>query len=422
MSELLRRRAALGRALLVWMPQRRWFAGKGRTIRDLAIDEAVEIPVPSQLPGSVNVHVALLIVSLSYTDGDDQRYAVPVARVPHDEQASIEQYRHGAVIAQLDGGDLLIDAMADERGAAVLVDAALLKRSRRGRHGELRGRPRRPGLSRVARTPRDVQLLGVEQSNSSAIVGQSMIAKLIRRVEPGRNPDIELPAHLAAVGFEHVPGLVATLDVDVTEEDQPANVMIIHDAVTHESDLWVKLLDELSLGIDRGVVQETEEPRDPLWVTADLADLLGRRTAEMHLALADTSVPGDHADAPSDMAPEPFTLLWQRSILQTLRTATRTTARELKRGLGGATMSDPTGQLAARVYAEVDDLVARFDVLRTTKFDAKRTRIHGDLHLGQILWTGHDAVFIDFEGEPGAPMGQRRIKRSPLADVAGLIR
>jgi len=120
------------------------------------------------------------------------------------------------------------------------------------------------------------------------------------------------------------------------------------------------------------------------------------------------------------MRPEGFTLLWQRSVLQTLRNAIKSTQRELHRARRAGRL--PADVDIDRLDGRVDDLVERFDRLRTTKFDAQRIRIHGDLHLGQVLWTGTDVVFIDFEGEPGAPMAQRSIKRSPLADVAGLVR
>jgi maltose alpha-D-glucosyltransferase/alpha-amylase len=105
-----------------------------------------------------------------------------------------------------------------------------------------------------------------------------------------------------------------------------------------------------------------------------------------------------------------------------VRNSVRATQRELKRHRRADDLDAEATELADLVIARGDELISRFDPLTTTKMSAKRIRIHGDLHLGQILWTGHDVVFIDFEGEPGQPMGQRTIKRSPLGDVAGLLR
>jgi maltose alpha-D-glucosyltransferase/alpha-amylase len=415
MPEVLRRRAGLGRALERWLPQRRWYAGKGRTIRQLAIDDAIA------LDGDANV--ALVVVTVSFTEGDDQRYSVPVMRIGRDLAETGDRSTSPAAIAQLDDGALLVDAMSDPRGAAVVLGAALRKRSRPSRHGELQGRPRRGRIAKLADDPRRVHVLGVEQSNSSAIIDGRLIAKLVRRLEPGTNPDVELPTHLRAAGFDRVPGVAATLEIDIAGEPAPANVVVVHDAVPHESDLWVKMLDELGLAIDH--VLASEDPRD-IVVDTSIARLVGQRTAELHRALSRTDV-GTAEDtngrsATSPMAPEGFTLLWQRSLLQSLRTSIRATQRDLRRAQRGHRLADAAVAQAAGLDDRLDHLMDRFDRLRHEKFDAKRIRVHGDLHLGQILWEGHDVVFIDFEGEPGAPMAQRTIKRSPLADVAGLLR
>ncbi|MGA7758038.1 MAG: maltose alpha-D-glucosyltransferase [Ilumatobacteraceae bacterium] len=409
MPEVLRRRAGLGRALEQWLPQRRWFAGKGQTITGVSIDEAVVLDADGD--------VALLIVTLSFTEGDPQRYAVPVMRLRREIAEATD--RAANAIAELDDGGLMIDAMQDAWGASAVIGAALRRRSRAGRHGEVRGRPRRNRISTLADDPRGIQVLGVEQSNSSAIVQGTLIAKLVRRLEAGLNPDVELPAHLRAAGFDRVPAVAATADVDLAGESLPANVVIVHDAVAHESDLWVKTLDDLGLAIDLGAMNEG---RHDDVIAAHMAELLGQRTAELHRALARTDVSGTVGGDARAMAPEAFTLLWQRSLLQTLRNAVRATQRELTRARRSGLLTDAAVEQHDRLDAHVDELLGRFDRLRDTKLDAKRIRVHGDLHLGQVLWTGHDVVFIDFEGEPGAPMAQRSIKRSPLADVAGLIR
>jgi maltose alpha-D-glucosyltransferase/alpha-amylase len=397
MTEVLRRRAGLGRALERWLPQRRWYAGKGATIRSLSVDDAFVL----------DDNVALLIVSVSFTEGDDQRYSVPVMRL-HRELADLGEHTE-SVIAELDDA-LLVDAMSDQRGAAAVIGAAMRRRTREGRHGELRGLPRRTRLARTVGDPRDIALLGVEQSNSSVIIGGRYIAKVVRRLEAGLNPDVELPEHLLTSGFDHVPGLVANAVVTLEGESIPADVVIVHDAIAHESDLWTKVLDDVGLAID---LHASSDFADVDVVGGAVADLLGRRTAELHRSLARSS-------GPAQMQPEGFTLLWQRSVLQTLRNAIKSTQRELHRARRSGRL--PAGIDTSRLDGRVDDLVERFDRLRTTKLDAQRIRIHGDLHLGQVLWTGTDVVFIDFEGEPGAPMAQRSIKRSPLADVAGLVR
>ena len=115
MTEVLRRRAGLGRALERWLPQRRWYAGKGATIRSLSVDDAFVL----------DDNVALLIVSVSFTEGDDQRYSVPVMRL-HRELADLGEHTE-SVIAELDDA-LLVDAMSDQRGAAAVIGAAMRRR------------------------------------------------------------------------------------------------------------------------------------------------------------------------------------------------------------------------------------------------------------------------------------------------------
>jgi maltose alpha-D-glucosyltransferase/alpha-amylase len=394
-AEVLRRRAALGRALARWLPRRRWYAGKEQAIRQLSVDDAMPLR-------NVDVDVALLIVRVAFTEGDDHRYAVPVLRAGGRLATLAASEAPGAIIAHLDDGDLLVDAMAVPDGAAATVLAALRRRTASGRHGALRGKPRRNKLAQLIESERDITLMGVEQSNSSVLVAHELIAKLVRRIEPGPNPDVELPAHLTEQGFEYVPGLAATLEVDLGGETEPADVLVVHDAIANDGDLWTWMLDELALGIEQdghfgGKADQTT------W----LAELLGRRTAELHTALATSD--------DDDMRPQPFTLLWQRSVLQTLRNSIRATQRVLRR----ARLESTEAEL---VSAPVDRMLERFDDLRTRKIDARRIRVHGDLHLGQILRTGNDITFIDFEGEPGRPIGERRIMRSPLTDVAGLLR
>jgi maltose alpha-D-glucosyltransferase/alpha-amylase len=208
-----------------------------------------------------------------------------------------------------------------------------------------------------------------------------------------------------------VPGLVATLDVDLPGEQLPADVVVVHDAVPNEGDLWSWMLSELSIAIERHSSFVGPDDR-----TVGIAELLGQRTAEMHIALA-ADAPGNDDTAP-DMRPIPFTLLWQRSLLQTLRNELRSTQRALRHARDRRPIDVDPGVL----LRSADDVLARFEPLRTDKLDARRIRVHGDLHLGQVLINGGDITFIDFEGEPGRPMGERLIKRSPLVDVAGLIR
>jgi maltose alpha-D-glucosyltransferase / alpha-amylase len=141
--------------------------------------------------------------------------------------------------------------------------------------------------------------------------------------------------------------------------------------------------------------------------------LLGRRTAEMHVALAsDNSNP--------EFAPEPFSVLYQRSLYQSMRNHSGQMFQLLRNNLKSlrGTILDQ----ALKILDLQNEVLSRFRSVVSKKINAKRNRIHGDYHLGQVLYTGRDYVIIDFEGEPARPLTERRIKRSPIRDVAGMLR
>jgi maltose alpha-D-glucosyltransferase/alpha-amylase len=141
--------------------------------------------------------------------------------------------------------------------------------------------------------------------------------------------------------------------------------------------------------------------------------LLGQRTAEMHVALASST------EHPA-FAPEPFTALYRRSLYQSARSAVRTTFDLLRRRL--PTLADALQHQARSLIGLEEPLLRRIRAVTDRKLVATRIRIHGDYHLGQVLYTGRDFVILDFEGEPSRSISERRFKRSPLRDVAGMIR
>jgi maltose alpha-D-glucosyltransferase/alpha-amylase len=209
------------------------------------------------------------------------------------------------------------------------------------------------------------------------------------------------------VGYQRAAPLLGALSW--RRPDGPDTVAIAYRFCPNEGDAWAHVLDQLDLYFQQGDEPET---RGVLGSAEAEIVLLGQRTAELHLALAS----GDNAD----FRPEPITALYQRSLYSSLRGQLRTTLSQLRRHL--RTVGPSVAGLAERVLDGREGLMRHIDGLRTTPVDGLRILTHGDFHLGQVLFTGRDFVIIDFEGEPGRSLGERRIKRPPLRDVAGMLR
>ncbi len=394
-------------AVAAWLPHQRWFSAKGAEMLELKVKDSILIPHP-------DLELAFVILAASFSEGDDQLYSLPVCRLDQGSAVPFERLRPSAIIARCADGSILIDAMLHEPAVAGVVGAALGKKQHRGSRGKLVGQSRRRGMETLTDDAFGIHLLGVEQSNTSAIIGGEIIAKLVRRLEPGEHPDVELPLFLRSQGFMNVPALAASLEYEGDNGVENMAVMVVHEAITNDADLWEWTHDELSRLLehpDLAAPSKSSEAASSL----EIVDLVGKRLAELHDTLC--------ADGP--FTPEPFTLLHQRSILQNLRTQWKETRRLLIRWRKNDTSfaaDDPALKSVDAMLAMGTELLEPLDRLRTEKLEALRIRPHGDLHLGQILWTGRDAVFIDFEGEPSRSLGERKLKRTPLIDVAGMIR
>jgi maltose alpha-D-glucosyltransferase/alpha-amylase len=382
-------KAQLESVLPSYLRTRRWFGGKARRLTSVTIDEAIPMPYGRAL-------AMLLAVRCEYGDGDPEVYSLPVT-LSRGEGASGAICRVSGPAEQ----GVLHDSLTDPEFAESLLEATAHRGRYRGRKATVAAhaaaafsRLRGPQGSRL-----DASLRSVEQSNNSVTFGERLIMKFYRRLEEGENPDLEVSRFLSDRGFPSIAPVAGSLDYRY-DSRRSGTLAIIQAYVPNQGDAWAYTLAQLE--------RYFEHPA-ALSEYLERARLLGRRTAELHLALA--SEPDDPA-----FSPVSSTMLDQRSVYQSVRSQS-TQAMALLRG------RPVTGQPEAGLVLGLEgELLARLRALLLRPITATRIRTHGDYHLGQVLWTGGDFVIIDFEGEPARPLAERRLKRWPLRDVAGMLR
>jgi maltose alpha-D-glucosyltransferase/alpha-amylase len=280
--------------------------------------------------------------------------------------------------------------------------------------------------------PLKPSLLKGEQTNTSVLYEDWFILKLFRMLEEGTNPDLEVGSFLTEkAAFPHIPPVAGTIEYR-RGKGNPMSLAILQGFVRNEGDAWQFTLDSLQRYFENVLTHSTVQiPPLPqkhlLFLNEDAvplaketigpylssAHLLGERTAQLHLALASNS------EDPA-FAPEPFTVMYQNSMYYSMRRSTISTLQSLRQ-LTEDLPLEVRGD-AEQVLAQEKAIVDRFQLIRGRKIRASRIRCHGDYHLGQVLYTGKDFAIIDFEGEPSRPLSERRLKRCPLRDVAGMIR
>jgi maltose alpha-D-glucosyltransferase/alpha-amylase len=319
-----------------------------------------------------------------------------------------EETKSPLLVARMRESCLLYESVGDAAFAQALLDAIARKRQLRGRGGVVAGVPTRAFRELRGRGPLDAQVLKAEQSNTAIVYGQQLFLKLFRRLEPGVNTDLEVTRFLTEeTSFANVPRVAGALEYRAPNEPEPATLAVLQSYAPNSGDAWNYTLDAINRYFER-ILSDAGAAEELIAGYLDDAELLGRRTAEMHLALASR-------DDIAAFAPEPITPHYQRSIYQHIRTQAVQTFQLLRR--------------RARDIAEAQELLSRESEVQQRirrvlegRITGQRIRTHGDYHLGQVLHTGADFIIIDFEGEPSRPLSERRIKRSALRDVAGMLR
>jgi len=391
--------ATLEREILTaWLPRRRWFANKERGAAGCRIAYAAPLAAEDRL------------LFAEVETGDGARWALPMAGVGEDEaakpagQLALARLRQGARVG------LLTDAAATDAFPRAVLSAIRDGRRLHTPEGDIRfeAAPALAGLD-LPEIP-EVRRLGGEQSNTSVILNEAVVLKLLRRVQPGLHPEAEMARHLTAAGYPGTPALLGEVVRD-GPDGTPHTLMLLHAFARNQGDAWAWTLDWLARTVDEAALTEAE-PDDPLAGYLPLAEAIGRRLAQLHLVLARPSDDAAFTPEPVDAAAAQG---WAEATAADVGRALDLLAKP------GLVPPDAEAE-AAWLIGQRRRLLAAIRDAAPVPEGLAATRVHGDFHLGQVLVAPGDAVILDFEGEPARPLAARREKGSAWRDVAGLLR
>ncbi|HET9183627.1 MAG TPA: putative maltokinase [Candidatus Angelobacter sp.] len=417
---------SLSKTVTEFLCQRRWFGGKARQTRAVKVQDIIPV-------GLLTFDVLLAFFRVEYAEGPSEMYSVPLVEATSDES----RRETAAIRLQIEGEHepiVLLDALSNESFLQFLLDAIANARSFAGEHGVIHAVPSAT-LSSLWQPSEGVlssSLMKAEQSNSSIVYGKKLVLKLFRRLEEGISPDLEIGMFLTdRAFFPNTPAVAGYLEY-VDRENHLHTLGILQAFVENQGDAWQFTLDSLAEYYRRaehagaeapevpcgGILSLTEsrppsQAQEVIGPYLEAARLLGQRTAELHLAL--NSVRDD-----PNFVPEPFRVSDQENFCDSAIALLSRTFDLVRQKLHTL---PPSLQSSAQFVLNSEGLISRyFRSIAGLRPSGMRSRIHGDYHLGQILFTGKDFMLIDFEGEPARSLRERRAKRSPLQDVAGILR
>ena len=355
-----------------WIVEQRWFGSKARDVAHIEVSECVPLREESPM-------LALALVEARFGEGTHETYQVPIGLRPASEGWSER------VIASA-GGFTLYDALADPA-----CGRELLHRMRSGDEetvsdGVLRFRWASTAGAGLGGTL-DVRPVGVEQSNSSIVFGDALILKAFRRVEPGVNPELELLRFLSERGFPNIASLAGWYEFEGRFID--ATLGILQEYLVGARGGWELALEQVSSEPD-GLLEDLHA--------------LGEVTGDLHTVLgSDNTTPEFAPDEPSH---------------ESLALLTADVDEQIERIFRDL----PDTEALAPIAGRGQDVRETLQALSHIGAGGRVIRTHGDYHLGQTMLSGRGWVILDFEGEPARPLPERRRKRSPLRDVAGMLR
>ena len=414
-----------------YLPKQRWFAGKSHHIQSTRIRDWTIFKSSNS---------AFVLVEVQFDDGLLDVYLMILAMTFGEGAEDLQRTSPNAIIAPViseRGHGLLHDGVFNDGVCRELLSFIQNEHDLETRYGRIRGLRGKafPDLLGTIAKPLAVRHGSAEQSNTSILYGDRFILKMIRRQEPGLNPDAEIGRYLTEKArFDRVPPFAGSIGYEPRADGEPSVLAMLEGLIANEGDGWNWTMEELNryfevcapLPFPEDLHTELDDPlelsprtafqlaRDHVGIYLDSAVTLGRRTAELHLALASAT------DDPA-FAPEPLTEGDLQSLLAGLQQHACHVFDVLKEHV--PKLPDEVLEIAAAVLSNRTRVLEHFsEVLKPKIFQTERIRVHGDYHLGQVLRVKTDFVILDFEGEPARPLADRRSKQCPLKDVAGMLR
>jgi maltose alpha-D-glucosyltransferase/alpha-amylase len=379
-----------------YMKSMRWFGGKARKLSAICVDKALRLEHHHHL-------FHLLIVRAKYRTGKSEDYLLPLALVSQTEGLSEK-----AVICNSDKG-WVIDAIYEENFRSVLFIHLFHSSRVKQLNGYFQFEKGSAFKEEDYAENISSRVLEAEQSNSSLIFGEKYFLKIYRKLFRETNPDVEMVKFLTEKAhFNYIPGFAGTFFWKKAY-GSPTTLGMMQQKVNAVKDAWSMAGDYLYEFIQSVTQENLAVPATSI----EQASLLGKRTAEMHIALS-----GETVDAA--FIPEAYNDEYADWILDNCLSLVK---RRIRMAKDCYSALDETGKGLAKFFLNHEpDIRNFFAQIKSRTFQSKRTRIHGDYHLGQVMYDGSDYLILDFEGEPESSIKDRKIKHSPLKDVAGMLR
>ncbi len=441
-----------------------WFEGKNYSNIEIEFYDAVFLDANglAEKRKGKDKQYCLFQVSVKYSDAETERYNLPVGlQLKGNGQLPEDIAKFSIARAVGDNADgIIYDAVCDLDFSKFMLKVIRNKRQIKGKHGRVFGERMRRGnqLFNALKGESQREMRFIKKSNTSIIYDELALLKWYRKIEEGINPDVELSKYLSNdARFHYSPPLAGVIDYKIGRK-KPVNLCSMRNYYYNIGDSWRFIVDELDRFFDRAATysyarnleslpdefSEIQTCKNALEVeqfcvpqqlkemfnlALDSIEILGIRTAEMHIRLAKNET--------DPFIPERFTPFYRRSLYQSMRNTTTYVLEDLNSAMKefNGDESDIPTKSNIRGKAEIvieakKQILSKFYKIIERQIPGYRIRIHGDFFLSNVLCSLHDSreiiagrdfLFIDFEGETGKSIEERRLKRNPLRDVASMI-